>query len=212
MDIYLIRHGDKEKFTGENLHKEWDLPDEDLNDLGREQARRVGLRLANLGIQAIYSSGLKRAVQTAEIINSFLKGPIHIQDGLREIHMGRLHYETWEQIRATDPLIYEAWHRHQEDLPYPGGECGGDVYRRAFPVIQEIITGDIKAVAVVAHAGVIRALLCGFLGIGFERRLSIGSPLENCSISHVKYDKVSGTFVVHSINDAFYINNTAHPS
>jgi broad specificity phosphatase PhoE len=77
--------------------------------------------------------------------------------------------------------------------------------RRSSKVIDEILESGCKNVAVVTHMGTIRALMCGILGLGQERRFFIGSPIEHCSISIIKHDK-SGQKHLHTINDHAHLD------
>jgi broad specificity phosphatase PhoE len=152
MDILLIRHGECE--NGLQFSAEKNRPDPKLTARGHGQAELLGQRLAGLGIRRIYASDLKRAAETAEIANRHIGVPVETREELREIDMGRLHACTWEDIRAEDPALYDAWQKHEEDLPYPGGETGGDVAARAMKVVDEIVASGLETVAVVTHGGV----------------------------------------------------------
>lgn len=205
MDILLIRHGSTEHSSGKNYNEHKKCPDPELNELGHNQAELLAERIKNYDIQKIYSSDLKRAIQTAEIMNKYIRKDIEIREELREINMGRLHLSTWEEIRKEDPQYYEEWHKRLKDLPYPEGECGEDVKKRCFTVIDKIISSDYERVAMVLHGGTLRSLLCAFLNIGQVKRFYFGMPPENCSISVIKYNKESKEFYIHSFNDAAHL-------
>ena len=123
--------------------------------------------------------------------------------------MGRRHFFTWEQIKLESPGVYDEWARHCTDLPYPGGECGQDVINRAMPLLDEILERCEERVAVVSHGGTIRSLLCAVLEIPQERRFFFGAPLDNCSLSVLRWDPAAGRFAVHTVNDAAHLEETA---
>lgn len=204
MEIWLIRHGDTEGYSQENFSKPKNRFDPALNDKGIGQAEMLAHRLIGCGLQMIYASDLVRAVQTAEIINSTLNLPIETRAELREIDMGRLHHCSWEDIQREDPDICAQWHRHESDLPYPGGECGADAAKRTMKVIDKIVESGYEKVAVVCHGGIIRVALCAVLGIGQEKRFQFGPP-ENTSISVIRVDGEKKDFSVYSVNDAGHL-------
>ena len=82
MNIYLIRHG--------RQNSKLCNVDVELSDEGREQAHLVGKRLAKYGIEAVYSSNLIRAKETADIINEYVKKPRFVDERLREAEFGDL--------------------------------------------------------------------------------------------------------------------------
>lgn len=206
MDILLIRHGETEISSPETFSKEKNRPDPPLNARGRHQAERLGRRLEGSGIQRIFTSDLARAAETAEIANSRLHVPVEKRAELREIDMGRLHFVSWEDIRAEDPALYKAWHRHAADMPYPEGECGGDAAARAMKVVEEIIGSGLEKVAIVTHGGIIRILACVALGIGQEKRFLFGPP-ENTSVSTIKYTPAGKEFSIEALNDTSHLLN-----
>jgi probable phosphoglycerate mutase len=100
--IYLIRHGETEW----NLAGRWqghaDVP---LNELGARQAQLVGRRLAREGARfdAIYSSDLARAFQTAWEIGAAVKVPVQLLPPLREIDLGAWSGRTYDEIKQLFP-------------------------------------------------------------------------------------------------------------
>lgn len=232
MEIYLVRHGDAARNTPKNFNHVLNCPDPDLTDVGEAHAHQLGQRLRQLPVKRIYSSDLRRAVHTAEILAEYNTAPVEVRGVLREINMGRLFFSSWEEIERDMPGCAARWHRHDSDLPYPGGECGADVIRRCMPLINEIVQSSqerdamnlrsaetpldheaqvdhvtpMERVVIITHGGTIRSLLCAFLGIGPEKRFLFGAPLENCGLSLVRWDERRRLFLVHSVNDAAHLS------
>lgn len=199
--LYLIRHGRQDSPLC-NV----DVP---LDEAGCRQAELVAERLKNYNIQMLYSSNLKRARQTAEIIGVHL-GLVHnnIED-LREISFGMLEGLNDVEIKERFGEFLAKRAKADRDIPYPCGESGEDVYRRAFPVIQRIIEhaldNNIENIAIVSHGGVIRTLVAGVLGADFSKKLLIAKDLENCSITQIDYDSNTDNFIVERVNDYAHI-------
>lgn len=201
MNLYLIRHG--EKMSNDKNHDMLELTEK-----GFQQAELLGERLARQPMDIIYSSSMKRALQTAETINKYLHREIIVRPDLREVHMGISEREGWDSLVRHYPEFMREWYKRDRDLRYPpDGESGEDVWNRASKVIEEIVATDYENVAVVAHGGTIRILICGFLKLSQARRFCLGQPTENCSISIVKYDKAERQYYVHSFNDYAHLGD-----
>lgn len=204
MNIYLVRHG--QKMENDKNHELLEL-----TDRGFIQADIVGKRLKGYNIGKMYSSNMKRAIQTAEIINNHLNVEIIVSNDIREIHMGACDTEGWAYLRQNYPDFIEEYNKHETDLSYPpDGECGEDVWNRASKLIDKIVNSELENVVVVTHGGVIRSILCGILQLNQARRFCLGTPPENCSISIVKYNKNTNKFYIHSFND--YAHLEGYPS
>lgn len=151
MKIYAIRHGltelnKKGIFNG--------CIDEELSCEGVEQAK-MAVTLIPKNIKYIYSSSLKRAKQTAEIINSELKASISFHDELREVSMGTFDGQNFtEERKIKHKSLQYDW------KPY-GGESVEDVKKRILKIFNEIRLGPTKEdseVLIVTHGGIIRLL------------------------------------------------------
>ena len=87
------------------------------------------------------------------------------------------------------------------DLPYPGGECAGEVIRRAMPVFEEITASGFQNVAVVTHGGLIRIVITALLHMDPKYYRLLGNSLENCSITEIHWNEKTGRFTVERFND-----------
>ena len=199
--LYFIRHGRQDSPLC-NV----DVP---LCDAGRRQAKLVAERLKKYNIEALYSSNLIRARETAEIINQQLKLSHNIEEDLREISFGALEGLRDVEIKERFGDFLKERATAESDIPYPEGESGLDVYRRVFPVISRIveraIEDNIENIAIVSHGGVIRTVVAGILGADFAKKLCIAKDLENCSITQINYDDAIGNFIVERVNDYAHI-------
>lgn len=201
MDLYLIRHGrQSSRLCNVNV---------DLSPEGRRQAALLGHRLAGWGIEALYSSSLLRAVQTAEEMNRMLHLSHRICPELGEISFGEMEGLSDEEIAVRFREFKERQSAMTEDLPYPGGECAADVIRRAGPALERLTESGCERIAVVTHGGVIRTMAAWYLGMPLEKWRLLGKNLENTSITQLKWDKDRRRFTLERFND--YAHLEAHP-
>ena len=165
--IFLVRHGAtvltaEDRFAGSvNVQ---------LSDEGREQARRLGMRLSQTDVCAVYASPMDRTMETAR----FLAGPHHLEvtprDGLREISHGHWEEKTRAEVDALYPHEAEAWEQDPYTFAPEGGESGLAVTARALPVLMDIVRDHPgKNVIIVSHKATIRLLLSSLLGFDPRR-------------------------------------------
>lgn len=193
MNIYLIRHG-RQNSKLCNI-------DVDLSEEGRRQSALVGERLATIGMEAVYSSHLIRAVETAREANRYWNAKHIIRQELREISFGDMEGMADEEIAAKYGDFQKEQALLEQDLPYPGGECAGDVMKRAIPVLEEIAASGYQNVAVVTHGGVIRSVTSALLHMEPKYYRLLGNSLENCSITEVHWNEKTGRFLMERFND-----------
>ena len=192
-EIFFIRHG-RQSSRLCNV-------DVSLDDAGRRQAALAAERLRTYEIGKLYTSGLKRAVETADILGSRMGlSPVVVQE-FREIDFGAM-------TGKEDSVIvkeYADFRRERalqtSDLPYPGGECGADVVARAMPRLEQICRGPEQRVAIVAHGGVIRSLCAHLLETDLKNKLKFAIDLENTSITQLSYDEERGLYYLERFND-----------
>lgn len=194
MNIYLIRHG-RQNSTLCNV-------DVELSKEGREQADLLGKRLKTYDIEAVYSSQLIRAKETADIINSHLGKPRVIDERWQEADFGGLTGLTNEALKEKYADFLAKRAQMTEDIPYPdGGENCQMIFERSFQALKELTKEPYDNVCVVTHGGVLRALLTGIMGADYAKWLTVGRQIENCSITHILYDEKMGTFHIERLND-----------
>ena len=191
--IILVRHG------RQNSNKcNVDVP---LAPEGVLQAELLAKRLKGESFDIMYTSTLIRAIQTGDIINQELGLDIVRRAGINEIDWGDIvgldHKERFEKYSF---FMHERSLR-TSDLPFPGGESGEECFNRAYPVIKEMISSEYNSILVVTHGGLIRALICGLLGIPFKHKLDFGSSLENTSLTEFLYDSETELFSLERLND-----------
>jgi broad specificity phosphatase PhoE len=202
MNIYIVRHGETRKERIFNLDGH---PDGELTNIGLKQAHLTGNHLSKVRFNAIYSSDLKRAVQTAEIISSYQQD-IHvgIDKQIREINMGVFHTSSEDQIRKDYPEFYNEFLKKDTDFRYPEGESGEEVLIRTLNFLKSIKLKEFDNICIVCHGGVIRSVISHFLGLPQYKRFNL-YPF-NCGISLLRYEYENDNFKVISINEISHLD------
>lgn len=199
MNIYLIRHG-RQNSTCCNVN----VP---LSEAGKEQATLLANRLEAYEIDGVYSSDLIRAVETATIIREHLekkqgkKLMSGIEKDLREADFGEMEGIENKEVKVIYKKFYEERKQLKQDMAYPKGECGQDVFDRAFPTLMKLTQIGCNNLVIVTHGGTIRSLLAGILGMSQARQPLLGTSLENCSITSLIYREKENRFYVEGFND-----------
>jgi probable phosphoglycerate mutase len=160
--LILARHGEAEGSREFRFNGSSDVP---LTPRGVAQARLLADALYPLAPTAIYSSPLARARATAEAIAMRANLVVEIQPNLREQSYGSWERLTADEARQRDPKRFAAWSAGQRVAP-PGGESLSAVRQRVVACVCELAERHAgETVALVAHVGPIKALLCIALGL-----------------------------------------------
>ncbi len=158
--LYIVRHG-------EILSNKEDIyagaSDEELTPLGVESADNFGKEAASWDIEAIYSSPIRRAVQTAEIINGHIGKELLIEDGLKEIKMGPWEGLRIEEVARRFPEDFRVWMTKPGDFRIDGRETLGELQTRAVEAVLEIkaelvATSSPGPALAITHVAIIRVL------------------------------------------------------
>ena len=193
MKLYLIRHG-------RQASKLCNV-DVELCQEGFQQAALLGQRLASEGIQIVFSSALTRAVQTAQAANLYWNVEHYMYPELNEISFGEMEGLSDEEIALRFRDFQQEQAKMEYDIPYPGGESAGDVVRRVIPVFRQTRESGYEKVAVVTHGGVIRSMTAHFLGMDMAKWRTLGTSLENCSITELNYSPRLRRYTLERFND-----------
>jgi probable phosphoglycerate mutase len=154
--ILAIRHGETDWNLDTRIQGQLDIP---LNDTGRWQAHRLALAVAEEGIDAVYSSDLLRAYETAESVARGAGRPIVTDTGLRERGFGVFEGLTFREIEERWPDQSERWRRREPDFSPAGGERLVDFYERCVATANRLAASHPgQTIALVAHGGVMDCL------------------------------------------------------
>lgn len=164
-EIYLLRHGEITQFSPRRFVGQTNLP---LTDRGREQIAGVANFLSGRGVARILCSPLSRCMESAGIIGAALGIVPETVPDLREIALGTWEGLTADEVRERFPGRYEARGRNIAGFRPPGGESFADLQRRTWPPFESACSELEEPLAIVAHGGVNRVLLCRILGMPLE--------------------------------------------
>ncbi|HVL80705.1 MAG TPA: histidine phosphatase family protein [Actinomycetota bacterium] len=173
----LVRHAESQW----NAQRRWQgHADPPLTDRGREQARAAAAAIAPFD-GPVFSSDLKRARETAEIVAGELGlGPVTTDPDLREIDVGAFSGLTADEVRERLPDAHRAWRAGELDA-YPQGESKRDHLTRLLVSFERIATQHAGDVLVVSHGGCLTQL---------ERHLGVhpGRPSTNLTARWFEWD------------------------
>lgn len=183
MELYVFRHGESVG-NRQRLFSGWSqMP---LTDTGEEQARALKKRVEGIAFDLAFSSDLRRAVQTAQIV---LPQVTPAQDpDLREVDVGVL---TEKGVDACTEKYGDAvWHcRTTRDFTYFGGEKSEDLCRRAARFLRRVASLQAERVAVFTHEGLMKGMLCAVLDAQIH---DLRFRHDNCAYSVFTYRPEKG--------------------
>jgi probable phosphoglycerate mutase len=189
--IVAIRHGETAWNVDTRIQGQLDIG---LNRTGHQQAERLAAALADAGFDALYSSDLQRAMQTARPLAEASGLRVVAEPGLRERGFGVFEGLTYAEVAQTWPDQSERWRRRDPDFGPAGGEALRDFFARCVETLTRLaVAHPGKTIAVVAHGGVMDCLYRA------ATRLDLRAPrsweLGNASINRVLHTAAGFTLV-----------------
>ena len=197
MRLILIRHGE----TAWNREKKVQgVSDISLNETGVRQAHRLALSLKDEKINAIYTSPLKRAYDTARIIGQFHGASIYVESGLMEMNPGDFEGLHFHELRDQYKDFLAQWMVDPAFVRMPNGETLSELQGRAWPVMEYILNKTRNAL-VVSHNFTIAAVLCKIRNIGLSEFRSTCVDIASKTI----IDCADGKFHFEKFNDVGHL-------
>jgi len=188
--ILLIRHGETAWNAVRRLQGHIDIP---LSPTGERQAEALARALAAEPLDAIISSDLGRALQTAQAVEAHHpRLPLHTDPGLRERGYGAFEGLLYTEIAERYPVEFAEWQARDVDAVMPAGDRVAESFRQFFQRCQDGIARwaeryPQQSILIVAHGGVLE---CAYRA---ARGLSIDGPrdfqVKNASINRFTFDK-----------------------
>lgn len=199
--IYLIRHGIT---LWNNEFRYQGHTDIELSPEGKAQAQALRQRLQQENITAIYSSNLKRALETAEIINEPHQLEIKINPLFKEINFGVWEGLTYKDLQIKYPEQLKIWTETPHLLKLEKGETFSELRDRALIGIQEVLSFYKEGnILIVSHGGTIASLICGLLKEPLIKMWEYKQKNAALNILRIHDDEVS----IEVLNDTSHIEN-----
>ena len=191
MKLYLVRHGESESNRLGYFAGQLDAP---LTELGHEQARRVAEFFRDIAVDAVYSSDLSRAAETARPTAEQHGLSVIPAPGMREVHAGDWEGMPFTELPVISPEQYRVWNTDIGNVHFPNGESVEAAALRAQEALRQIAeTHPGETVVVASHGGIIRALLALWQH-GSVQAMQHAVWAPNASVSEILCEK--GTFCV----------------
>jgi broad specificity phosphatase PhoE len=187
--IILVRHGQTAWNKEEIFRGRIDI---DLDDIGVQQAKFLSQSLSKLQINAVYSSPLKRALNTATIIANYNELEVNIDEHFIDINYGNWEGKSLSEVKETFKDLYQKWTKDPHLLRIPDGETLDEVRMRAVTGLNQIIAKHKEeTIVIVSHRVVNKVLICALLG------------LDNSCFWRIKQD--TGCFSIFNYEDNNFI-------
>lgn len=200
MELLFVRHAIP-------VRREVDrgVADPELSDAGHEQARRLADYLAAESIDAIYSSPLRRARETASPVADRFSLPVHVLDGVAEYDRTSNSYVPVEELKANnDPR----WLEIRDGLWTSEDETEAEFVERVVGAAEDVVSRHSgQRILVVCHGGVINAYLAHVLGLGGRR----GFFYPNYTSVHRVAASRSGERSIVTVNETPHLRGTGLP-
>lgn len=196
--IMLIRHGNTDWNVEEIFRGRADV---ELNEVGVKQAQLLAQYLEAVPIEAVYSSPLKRALKTAEIVAA----PHHVDasptEELIDFDYGEWQGLSRDTIKEKYNALYAEWLNNPHLVKVPEGESLDDVSRRVINFVKQVIVKHQGAVVLVSHRVIHKVMICALLGLDNSHFWNI--RLDTCGITTFVYEK--NRFVLTRHNDTSFL-------
>jgi len=179
---HFIRHGESVYNAEGRIQGQSDVP---LSDLGRKQGEAVAAAMAALPIEVVYSSPLRRAMETARVVAEPLGREIRTDPRLMEVNAGIFQDKLRSQLEELHAAELARWLSGDPDFVIPGGESRRALARRGCEAFESIHREGHSQVAVVAHGRLLVVALNALLDLPADEQLL---ALDNGSVTTISFD------------------------
>lgn len=154
MNLYVLRHGTTVWNLEEKIQGSTDIP---LHEKGRTEALQMREKILPLPIDRLYTSPLKRAMETTQILNEVLDLPVAVEPALQEVSFGLWEGLTWKDVQQRFPQLFVQIPSSGFIDP-PEGESYDQAVQRICPFVEALLKKQQNCL-LVTHKAVIRILL-----------------------------------------------------
>ena len=183
MRLHLIRHGRTDWNASRRVQGQLESH---LDGVGREQARELGARLADVPFASLHVSSAARTRETAALVFEARPLPTAYHDDLREMRLGRWEGLMWDDVERAEPDEVARYRGFDESMDVEGAEGFAELQERGLAAIRRIVVAERDAgrggadIAIVSHGAIIRAMLARWLDVPLPR-FEAYPPLPNCA-------------------------------
>ena len=196
--LTLVRHGETQWNAAGRIQGHLDIP---LNATGLAQAAAIGERLGGEAFDAILSSDLERALQTARPIVRYSEQTLVPDPRLRERHLGVLQGLTGEEAAMRQPQAWQAFKARSPNAALEGGETLADFSRRVVGLLEELPkTYSGGRLLLVTHGGVLDAAYRHATALPLNAPRDF--PIYNASVNVLRH---RGGWIVESWGDVSHL-------
>ncbi|MGA2331584.1 MAG: alpha-ribazole phosphatase [Syntrophales bacterium] len=160
--LLLLRHGDIGKQYQDRYIGSADVS---MSPLGHQQVRAIRALLGKERPSQCISSPMMRCRETAAVVMETADMDFTVDPDLREIDFGRWEGMDFGEIQKAFPEEIDRWAEFKADFAFPGGDKIGDFQERVVSVAERLATNPADTILICTHGGVIRLLICHFLGL-----------------------------------------------
>jgi broad specificity phosphatase PhoE len=205
LKIYLVRHCETDHNRDGVVQGRSDLS---LNATGRRQAAKLAGHLSDVSLDAVFSSPLRRAVETATAIATTRGQTVVIEPDLVELDVGEMDGLTGAQMRERFPEFFNSWLAGPgATIPLPGGESLEDVQERGWCFLEKLRgRGDLEQVACVTHHFVLLSLICRAVQLPLRRIRRIRQPLGSFSVIEFRGERIQ----ILRLNETCHLRDAPH--
>ena len=204
-ELILARHGQTEWNVGKIFRGRVDV---NLDEVGVKQAELLGKYLSNCELEAVYSSPLKRALDTATIVARYHKVDVHTAGGLIDLDYGKWQSLPEQEVKRLYPALLNKWHNNPHKVRMPGGESLEDVRGRVIELVDDVLSKYQSRVLLVSHRVVLKVLICSLLGLNNSHFWNISQDV--CGITVFNY--LDGRFVLVRHDDTSHLRQLQEPA
>lgn len=198
MKLYCVRHGESTHNATGRIQGQADIP---LSEFGRRQGTAIASALSQLPIDALYSSPLRRAWETAEIIAQQLQLEIRCEERLKEIHAGIFQNRSRPELEAQYPAELARWVAGDPDFVIPGGESRRSLTERGAAAFRDIASAGHEHAVLVSHG---RLLAVTIRALTQFSRGEAAPSLDNGSITILTCDR-AGHFELEAFDQVEHL-------
>jgi len=200
--LIIVRHAEA---VGNKIREFHGWTDEGITEKGKLQASIVAERLKNMPVDVIYSSSMKRTMETARYIAEAKNLPVIPVDDLKEINGGLWEGMTWSELARKYPNEYDTWENKPHIHQMPGGESMECFQKRVVSAVMRILEKEAgKNILIVTHGTVIRALLCYLKELPLEEMVKI-PWCDNTAVTAGTWD--SKRFCIETEGDCSHLDD-----